>query len=372
MERLSRWDLRAVLEVVREVYAAPDLARFQSVVAEGVRKLTHAERGAYNIIGPRLEAHFDAPTAALPAAGRVMQWYHAHYAEMQRQHPLLIHWRKTRDGRAVKISDFLTQAQYHRLPLYNEALQYFGTESLMQLSLPLSPDTIAGITVGRGRPDFTERDRLVLNILLSHLGQAHHNVSAIGEMRRQLGVVSAIAERLPFGVVLLRPDGRVLAATPRAEALLTAFFGSPGRVVGRLPAALALWIKREQTTSGSLDGLATPRRPFIAMNEGRRLMVRALLDDEPQLLLLEERVTALDPAMFGPLGLTRRESEVLLELAYGKTNEQIGAALGMSPRTVGTHLDHIYEKLGVTTRAAAVRCALDSVTAGGGNANTYR
>ena len=44
-------------------------------------------------------------------------------------------------------------------------------------------------------------------------------------------------------------------------------------------------------------------------------------------------------------------------LAKGKTNRDIGDILGMSPRTVNKHLEHIFEKLGVETRAAAAALA---------------
>jgi DNA-binding CsgD family transcriptional regulator len=52
--------------------------------------------------------------------------------------------------------------------------------------------------------------------------------------------------------------------------------------------------------------------------------------------------------------LTSREREVLNWLRGGKTDRDIGAILGISPRTVHKHLQRIYEKLGVETRTAAV------------------
>jgi len=55
--------------------------------------------------------------------------------------------------------------------------------------------------------------------------------------------------------------------------------------------------------------------------------------------------------------LTPRETEVLTWLAKGKTNRDIADILGMSHRTVNKHLEHIYEKLGVETRAAAAALA---------------
>lgn len=51
--------------------------------------------------------------------------------------------------------------------------------------------------------------------------------------------------------------------------------------------------------------------------------------------------------------LTPREAEVLQWIACGKTDADVAALLGLSPRTVQKHLEHIYLKLGVETRTAA-------------------
>ncbi|MEO8656496.1 MAG: helix-turn-helix transcriptional regulator, partial [Ramlibacter sp.] len=55
-----------------------------------------------------------------------------------------------------------------------------------------------------------------------------------------------------------------------------------------------------------------------------------------------------------PALLTQREGEVMQWLSYGKTDADIAALLAISPRTVHKHLEHIYVKLGVETRTAAV------------------
>jgi HD-GYP domain-containing protein (c-di-GMP phosphodiesterase class II) len=55
----------------------------------------------------------------------------------------------------------------------------------------------------------------------------------------------------------------------------------------------------------------------------------------------------------GPAGLTRREVEVLVLLAYGQSNKAIADRLVITPKTVGNHVEHIYRKIGCSTRAAA-------------------
>ncbi|WP_428420700.1 response regulator [Methylibium sp.] len=66
---------------------------------------------------------------------------------------------------------------------------------------------------------------------------------------------------------------------------------------------------------------------------------------------------AATPSRLSAAALTPRETEVLSWLAKGKTNRDIGDILGVSPRTVNKHLEHIFEKLGVETRAAAAALA---------------
>ena len=64
--------------------------------------------------------------------------------------------------------------------------------------------------------------------------------------------------------------------------------------------------------------------------------------------------TAFSQEKLWSFGLTHREAEILRLVAQGKTNKEIAAVLYVSPLTIRTHLEHIYEKLGVGNRAEAV------------------
>ncbi|WP_405118989.1 response regulator [Pseudomonas leptonychotis] len=75
------------------------------------------------------------------------------------------------------------------------------------------------------------------------------------------------------------------------------------------------------------------------------------LNDEPAYATLSARFQ-----------LTEREVEVLRWVACGKTNRDIGDILGLSPRTVNKHLEHVYIKLGVETRTAATSVALAAMS----------
>ena len=78
-----------------------------------------------------------------------------------------------------------------------------------------------------------------------------------------------------------------------------------------------------------------------------------------------EAMTTASPG--GPVGLadlTDRELQVLRLAAEGRTNQAIARAIDVSPRTIAKHLEHIYRKLGVANRAAAVYATATAAPAG--------
>jgi HD-GYP domain-containing protein (c-di-GMP phosphodiesterase class II) len=60
----------------------------------------------------------------------------------------------------------------------------------------------------------------------------------------------------------------------------------------------------------------------------------------------------------GPGGLTARELEILALVARGYSNREVAARLVLAPKTVGNHVEHIYTKLGIGSRAAATLYAI--------------
>ena len=82
------------------------------------------------------------------------------------------------------------------------------------------------------------------------------------------------------------------------------------------------------------------------------------LDRDAVRAVLASADAKVDERTTFPDGLTEREVEVLRLLARGLSNKEIGTKLHISPRTAGNHIAHIYEKTGVSTRAAAALYAV--------------
>ena len=93
------------------------------------------------------------------------------------------------------------------------------------------------------------------------------------------------------------------------------------------------------------------------IEDGSSLSVRYLIANpvsERDALLLHRRPADLSRDSIVSLGLSRRESELLLGVASGLTNLELAERHSISERTVEKHLSHVYFKLGVETRTAAV------------------
>lgn len=84
-------------------------------------------------------------------------------------------------------------------------------------------------------------------------------------------------------------------------------------------------------------------------------------DDEHLLRLVHHDVMFNASALEQMLPLTRREAEVLLWVAHGKSNKEIADILAMSPRTVNKHLEQIFPKVQADNRTAATSIAIKTL-----------
>jgi CheY-like chemotaxis protein/DNA-binding CsgD family transcriptional regulator len=153
-------------------------------------------------------------------------------------------------------------------------------------------------------------------------------------------------------------DGRVVWQTPLARQWMQRYFGSEDETAGT-PPPLAAWLARLAA--------GTDAAPLTVIRGAERLIFNApdtRGGEQWMIVLREESDTARVQALLALFRLTGREAEVLHWVIQGKTNRDIGDILGMSPRTVNKHLEHVFEKLGVETRTAAATLATNRLRVG--------
>ena len=157
-----------------------------------------------------------------------------------------------------------------------------------------------------------------------------------------------------LGVVLVDALGRIAWRSPQAALWLQAIGQDVPTAPGQLPKAAGQLPKALEAALNATDDrvVHTATEPALSV----RNMGRAALG-ETMLLLELQREGHAAASRLAHAALTPRETEVLSWLAKGKTNRDIADILGLSHRTVNKHLEHIFEKLGVETRAAAAALA---------------
>ncbi|MDO9105249.1 MAG: response regulator transcription factor [Methylovulum sp.] len=170
----------------------------------------------------------------------------------------------------------------------------------------------------------------------------------------------------PFAALAIDASGRITWLTPAAATLLTELVPhSNAMAVGEyLPTALRVWAIRRME-AGEPDSEYRSNTGISASMASCRNLGNP--GGGEYLLLLKKEVGEWNLASLkDSLGLTFREAEILMWISRGKTNKEVGLILDSSPRTVNKHLEHIFEKLGVATRAAAVAMVLQRTATAGG------
>ena len=122
------------------------------------------------------------------------------------------------------------------------------------------------------------------------------------------------------------------------------------RVIAAADCYQAMTSDRPHRGALAPDEAATELR---AMSAGGRLDGEAV---ERVLAAAGHRRAARPPL---PAGLTAREAEVLRLLALGLTTRQVAERLVITPKTADHHVQHIYTKIGVSTRGAAALFAIE-------------
>jgi non-specific serine/threonine protein kinase len=154
------------------------------------------------------------------------------------------------------------------------------------------------------------------------------------ELRRSLGNTLAIAECLEgfAGVAMAQRQARRAARLLGAAAVLREMTGAPPTLAERRQQELMLQRIREALTPGGL-----------AREEA---LGRAMSLEEAMKYALDRSQPAART-----LPLSERELHVARLVARGLTNRQVAEVLSLTRRTVATHLEHIFAKLGLQTRA---------------------
>lgn len=350
MEKLTTRDLHTVLDVARELGASDDVEQFRGRLLSQVRRLVPCDTASWNVISPSDRA---AQITAVDPSESGLDGVAELFGKYAHQNPLITN---AAPGVVSKFSDFITLGQLHRLELYEIAYRARGVEHQIAFILPGPRERVIGVALNRNRPDFSERDRKVLEVAEPLITQAYERAATLARLHGALDTLGRAADATSQAVIVLHPSGRVQYASAAARACLRELPSADQATL--LPAPLAAWSEAQRARARQM-------LPFDEPLRFHHWTARFIPGATPGFdAITLTHIAALSPMLLRGAGLSRRESEVLTLVARGLTNSQVARELTLSQPTIAKHLQHIYVKLGVTNRTAAVaRARGDAVVA---------
>jgi DNA-binding CsgD family transcriptional regulator len=367
MEQLTFDDTQRLLQSIERLYSLHDLDKFAVESLAIVDRLVPSEIPLFHSTNTR--------------SGEILLTYLPNFARLplhlttilttilredRHNHPIAQHMPQTLTG-AYKLSDFISSSELHRRErLYQQFLRPLDIEDQVLLFLPnvqpakwceLSRANVSmcGFIINRPARSFSERDRLILDLLRPHLLQAYNNIRHYPALPQDLTQLHRDLDNL--GLIILNTFGQIQFIGTLAIDLLQAYF--PRSIITtHLPELLGGWFKHQISIGNSADPLQ-PRLPLRIESDGRQLMIRSIATPDPDryLLLLEEQNLSLHHQLEA-LGLSPRETDVLYWVIRGNSNQEIADRLSVSINTIRKHLDNIYHKWGVNSRTEAIAHAL--------------
>lgn len=243
METLRHQDWLRLHEVALDLHAAAGLTALPARVLAGVRRLfpcdtasLQDDRGGLRRLPWLYEDEVWQPAPCSAAADepmfgvRVMtRWelpFHelreAFFAVSAEKHPHTDFYRRTGDGSARRLSEIMPMRMLRETSFFNEISRPSHLKWQLTIYLPLPPGDRNTLTLALSRqhPDFTDRERLLLDLLRPHLATAWRHALGAERQRRELRRLAPLPPPEDDTAACARRLGR-LGLTPReAEVLL--------------------------------------------------------------------------------------------------------------------------------------------------------
>jgi DNA-binding CsgD family transcriptional regulator len=328
-----------MLALIGQLYTCPSLNEFPLRVLTLVRKIIPSISASYNEVNIRQKRAVAVIDPPMPES------FVPHFRDFEQlivEHPHVAYMKTTGDGQAMKISDFVSARDYHRMRLYQTVYKHVTTEDQLSIGIVVKEGFVIGVAMNRDARTFTEKDRLRLNLLRPHIIQSYAllqerqgSLEQVADLRKALSEVGA-------GMISVDSAGDVIHNTPGVFDVLTRYIAVPEPMGSKLPAPISKWVKNQgDANSMVLDG----KKSALKLHRVRRV--------DRTLLILSEITRAEPSDHLARYKLTKREHEVLHWFGEGKSNSDIAVLLKISSATVKNHAERIFAKLGVFNRTQA-------------------
>lgn len=321
----------------REIAALPDESRHFSQmvrrIMEIIRKNVACDSINLGTIDLRTENgfHYDLDGFLMPKDRRDL------LPRFKSQNPMVEFTRRNGTAPPLRFTDFSTRRQFEERPIYRECYRGY-THSMITFGLEAPKDLSTSFVLSRSSGDFTDSEQDTLAIIQPLVS------SVVQRQMLKESLVGSQFSGAQVGVIHGYGDF-IHTLDARAKHLLNKFFEDAS--LHRLPETLADRMQNRSDDTFEISCECTRSK----------LLSSARFHSDSWTLHLWEKGEDLPTEALSRFGFTGRQIEVIQWMALGKTNPEIATILDISYRTVQKHLEHIYARLGVETRIAAInRC----------------
>ncbi|HYE58188.1 MAG TPA: response regulator transcription factor [Rhodothermales bacterium] len=226
--------------------------------------------------------------------------------------------------------------------------------SVLPASVPSGPPSPVRLALVEDHPDLRRH-------LVARLGffDDVEVVTEAGSAEALLAALAALPEARHPQVVLMDiglPGRSGIEATaevrvryPHVDVLMLTVFEDPEHLLAAVQAGASGYLLKDVSTSEIVDAVHELVRGGAPMTP---VMARRILQH------IRQAAGSPGPCEADPVALSKREYDVLQHIVDDASYDEIAEALFVSPHTIRSHVKNIFRKLHVTTRAAAVREAL--------------
>ncbi|MGH2589699.1 MAG: response regulator [Actinomycetota bacterium] len=178
------------------------------------------------------------------------------------------------------------------------------------------------------------------------VGEAATGEEAVDAARNLSPDVVFMDVRMP-GMDGIEATRRIREASPDTRVILITIDDSRGAISEAIHAGVSGYLLKDASSDALVDA-------------ARNAMEGNAVIAPPLTQMFIEEVHLVDTEGPKATPLSKREREILQKVADGSNTRQVASDLGISPHTVKTHLERIFEKLGANDRAQAVAIAIRS------------
>jgi len=377
MEALRSQDFKNILNVMTMMGTCLDKDVFRQRVLDILSKIFHMENSIFFLA--------DENSKLINFMGKnVEEKYFREFRDYYYQFdPFKLIQGSFYGNRIVSLEDLVDYSSFLDSEYYNDFLrpQRIHYKTCVYLKSGLQLLGVAGLFRSKEFGNFSEKEIRIIKLLIPYLCQTLKNVEVFRKIQLENSVLKMANRDSSSGFIILNDCLRLVHMNDKAKDFLKILADpdngcrNSGNDENSYPFIPYLFVEdcyhlREQMKKSSFEVTPLPIKRIVKLSEHKKyslcsqMLTKEMSPENRFFYLVKiDEVTRYVTPDIKALGidfcLTKREIEILVNLFDGLKNAEIAEKLFISEITVKKHLQHIFEKIGVNSRAALIRKILE-------------